>query len=476
MSDAPPNIECMFDAVDEPALLAGMSAAQHAERVATARRILMAGRLCQLRMSGVQAAERLQWCIDNWEAVAAEVGAELGISRGRASAQMNYGVELLERLPKLGAVFAGGEVDFRVIVAAVFRTGLITDPDILGRIDGLLARSAPAWNRLSQKRLAEVIDHWVGQLDPAAVRSARRAEQDRHIEFGPAHDGMVEFWGALRAPEAAVLERTLDRLAATVCPADPRTKAQRRADALSALTAVPATLGCECADQACGPADPGPSAPVVIHVLAEASALTADGPTGGYLPGYGSIPPAMLRELARHAKLRPVNPTALSCPEARYRPSTALAEFIRCRDLHCRFPGCDKPAEFCDIDHSVPWQEGGPTHPSNLSLRCRAHHLLKTFYTGDNGWDERQFPDGTIVFTSPTGRTYTTKPGGALFFPQLAHPTGEITLEARRSATGTGRTLMMPTRRRTRAAERAARIRWERGLTEARWAADPPPF
>ncbi|MCX6486856.1 MAG: HNH endonuclease, partial [Mycobacterium sp.] len=39
-----------------------------------------------------------------------------------------------------------------------------------------------------------------------------------------------------------------------------------------------------------------------------------------------------------------------------------------------------------------------------------------------------------------------------------------------------GRTLMMPTRKRTRAAERAARIAWERGLNEARWAADPPPF
>jgi hypothetical protein len=35
---------------------------------------------------------------------------------------------------------------------------------------------------------------------------------------------------------------------------------------------------------------------------------------------------------------------------------------------------------------------------------------------------------------------------------------------------------MMPTRKRSRAAERAARIDSERGLNEARWAADPPPF
>ena len=41
------------------------------------------GRLCQLRMVGLEEADRTQWCIDNWEAVAAEVGAELGVSRGR---------------------------------------------------------------------------------------------------------------------------------------------------------------------------------------------------------------------------------------------------------------------------------------------------------------------------------------------------------------------------------------------------------
>ena len=49
------------------------------------------------------------------------------------------------------------------------------------------------------------------------MRNARSATEDRHIEFGPARDGMVEFWGALRAPDAAALERTLDGLAATVC-------------------------------------------------------------------------------------------------------------------------------------------------------------------------------------------------------------------------------------------------------------------
>jgi len=65
----------MFDSLGEPGLLAKMTSAQRDERAAVARRLLAAGRLCQVRMADRDALDRLQWCIDNWEAVAAEVGA-----------------------------------------------------------------------------------------------------------------------------------------------------------------------------------------------------------------------------------------------------------------------------------------------------------------------------------------------------------------------------------------------------------------
>ncbi len=466
----------MFDSLDDPALLETMRAEQRSERVALARRLLAAGRLCQRRMAEVSDVDRTQWCIDNWEAVAAEVGAELGISRSRASSQMNYGVELLERLPKLGAVFAAGEVDFRIVAAAIFRTGLITDPDILARIDAELAGRAGCWNTLSRRRITELIDRWVAELDPAAMRNARSAEEDRHIEFGESRAGMVEFWGALRAADAAVLERTLESMAGGVCTTDPRTKRQRRADALATLATGPHALACECGAPDCRAGEAAPAHSVVIHVLAEATGLSGENPTAGYLPGFGTVPPAMLRELAKRARLRPLTPAALLCTEPRYRPSAALADFIRCRDLTCRFPGCDKAAEFCDIDHTIPWHQGGPTHPSNLALLCRAHHLLKTFWSGEKGWAEKQYSDGTIIWTSPAGRSYTTRPGGAAFFPQLSESTGELNTDALQPVSAGGRTLMMPTRRLGRAEERDARIRWERGLNEARWAADPPCF
>ena len=472
----------MFDSETEPWLLAEMARAQRDERVAIARRLLAAGRLCQLRMSAVDAVDRAQWCIDNWEAVAAEVGAELGINRGRASAQMNYGLELIERLPRLGDAFARGEVDFRVIAVAVFRTGLITDPVILAAIDARLAGKTPQWNTLSRGKIAEAVDWWIRDLDPAAERVARSSTRDRHIEIGPGRDGLAEFWGAMRAPEAAVLDRRLDQLARTVCRDDSRTKRQRRADALVALAAGQSALPCDCGSPECpvrdadADADAEP-AQVVIHVLAEQATISGGGTSPGYLPGYGVVPAEAIRELATRARLRPLVPANELKAEPRYRPSAALADFIRARDLHCRFPGCDKPAEVCDIDHTIPYRLGGRTHPSNLSLKCRPHHLLKTFWSGQNGWRETQFSDGAIVWTSPSGRAYTTTPGGALFFPQLAMPTGELTIAVRQRDDPTrDATVLMPTRKRTRAAERATRIAWERGINEARWAADPPPF
>ena len=58
VSDRPPKIEYMFDNQSDSALLGEMAAAQRDERVAVARRLMAAGRLCQVRMSAVEADEK----------------------------------------------------------------------------------------------------------------------------------------------------------------------------------------------------------------------------------------------------------------------------------------------------------------------------------------------------------------------------------------------------------------------------------
>jgi hypothetical protein len=164
-----------------------------------------------------------------------------------------------------------------------------------------------------------------------------------------------------------------------------------------------------------------------------------------------------------------------------------LADFVRCRDLTCRAPGCDEPAVHCDIDHTIPYADGGATHPSNLKSLCRKHHLLKTFW----GWRDKQLADGTVIWTLPSGQSYVTGPGSAVLFPALVVPTGEVPEPASTPGNRCGdRTAMMPTRRRTRTQQRSQRITAERNqnrndrLTRpraralARGASDdePPPF
>jgi hypothetical protein len=46
------------------------------------------------------------------------------------------------------------------------------------------------------------------------------------------------------------------------------------------------------------------------------------------------------------------------------------------RDRHCRFPGCDRPAAWCEGHHVRPWLSGGPTQLPNLVLLCSRHHHL----------------------------------------------------------------------------------------------------
>ncbi|MEE6177217.1 hypothetical protein SKC42_12170, partial [Mycobacterium sp. 050134] len=91
----------------------------------------------------------------------------------------------------------------------------------------------------------------------------------------------------------------------------------------------------------------------------------------------------------------------------------------------------------------------------------RKHHLLKTFWAG---WRDKQFPDGTIEWTSPTGHTYLTHPGSRLLFPTLCQPTGEIPTPTTTPERTAHRALMMPTRQHTRTQDRARRIDTERAL------------
>ncbi|WP_256792036.1 HNH endonuclease signature motif containing protein [Terrabacter sp. Ter38] len=90
---------------------------------------------------------------------------------------------------------------------------------------------------------------------------------------------------------------------------------------------------------------------------------------------------------------------------ARYRPNGTLSQRIRDRDRTCRFPGCGVAARRCDLDHVVRFPDG-PTSESNLVCLCRTHHGFKHHA----GWTLTMDADGTCTWTSPTRRSYVSRP------------------------------------------------------------------
>ncbi|HEY1640131.1 MAG TPA: DUF222 domain-containing protein [Streptosporangiaceae bacterium] len=89
-----------------------------------------------------------------------------------------------------------------------------------------------------------------------------------------------------------------------------------------------------------------------------------------------------------------------------YRPSPRLRELIDARDQTCRQPRCRQPARQSDLDHTVPYDQGGRTCSCNLGAYCRTHHQIKQ----QPGWQVTQPQPGVFHLTTPAGRTYAAGP------------------------------------------------------------------
>lgn len=186
------------------------------------------------------------------------------------------------------------------------------------------------------------------------------------------------------------------------------------------------------------------------------------------------IPTPLLAELIRKGARLEALPTPADASEGGRYPSPKLRRWLLCRDMTCRMPGCSRPAEYADVDHTIP-HPAGPTHPSNLKCYCRLCHLLKTFWDGPDGWREVQHPDGSITVIAPTGHTYIGHPTSRLLFPGWDTTTAELPPSSAPSPKATNRGLKMPKRSRTRAEDNAQRIKAERERNAARRHAEREP-
>ncbi|MGW0159506.1 DUF222 domain-containing protein [Mycobacterium sp. NPDC003323] len=282
-------------ALSDEALITAVSAATRAEAAAAARRLALI------------AEATARWCddeddasasklIDGWAQAKAQIGAACNLGPHAANTQMRIGVALRERLPQTAAIFGTGAISAKVISAITWRTNLVTDPDALASIDAGIAENAHGFGMLSENALTAAVDFWVHKYDPLAVIRSKAAAKDRYIEFGDNDDpdGVVSFWGRMRTTDAKITDARADELAGGVCANDPRTKRERRVDAIAAVAAGADRLTCLCGESSCpGSGKDLRSTAVNIYVLTgqnpeageSVEPATGPGPDGGPEPG-----------------------------------------------------------------------------------------------------------------------------------------------------------------------------------------------
>ncbi|MDF2830167.1 MAG: hypothetical protein K0R01_3450, partial [Mycobacterium sp.] len=443
------------------------------EAAAAARRLAAMVVLLDRAYAADGSADREQWYLDNWGAVSAEIGAEQNITQGAASHQLLIATALRDRLPEVAALFAQGLVSYRVVSAITTRTALVRDRDAQKAVDKAFAEVLTGWAPMSEDKLNNAIDAIVAEHDPHGVYRTKLTAKGRNVQFDYDGSGMATMFGTLFATDGKAVEKRLNVLARTVCPGDPRTVEQRRADSFHSVLRGLDYLPCLCGSDDCpGPNTPAKGDAVVFVVVNEdtlddasdaakeqdaaldgepeplfdkplseittwdelgghakgfkaestdaqdACAGDADGPEGhrdvpeadaggragaeaSDQPEFGSdpgdvdcdanskvddqpsdraprpsgtgldansqapatrpgaiiggpfLPGSLARRFALTAKTCKVCHPGESPPEPRYTPSRKLAEFVRCRDLTCRFPGCSQPATETDIDHTT---------------------------------------------------------------------------------------------------------------------------
>ena len=151
------------------------------------------------------------------------------------------------------------------------------------------------------------------------------------------------------------------------------------------------------------------------------SALAASSPETAAVAGTDACPLALRaiagmilraanRAAARARALAERDAEAGGCAHttasAAYRPPPRIREHIAARDKTCRFGPCGQPAWRTDLDHTIPWHQGGRTCPCNLDGCCRTHHLIKHL----PGWHLDQTSPGYFTWTTPAGRSYLVQP------------------------------------------------------------------
>ncbi|MCJ1674025.1 HNH endonuclease [Rathayibacter sp. VKM Ac-2929] len=343
--------------------------------------------------------------------IRAEFAVKLRLSERATETVLEHARLLVEDLPRTRALLAEGRLlwDSSEIVCATAATLPATSR---ARFDERAAEIAP---EVTPTQLRRIVTRLRDELheEPLAQRHVR-ARQDRAVWVSPEVDGMATLCALLPAPDAMGIAERVDRIARSLREGgDERTLAQLKADVLTDLLRdgdIAGTTPAGDGPQVSASYVPGIRAEVRLTLAASTAVGLDDAPAD--LDGYGLIPADLARALvATGASFTRV----LTDPDTRavrsvgrtYRvPPPQMRLHLQLRDQTCRFPGCTRTASRAEADHTLEWRNGGETSLENLVSLCTSHHHVRH---GDR-WTYVPRKDGSIVWTTPTGRRITIRP------------------------------------------------------------------
>jgi hypothetical protein len=260
------------------------------------------------------------------------------------------------------------------------------------------AAVVPTLEALPIRDTAVVMQTWAMRAKVQLGLDGPEPDRPDSLHCSRTLDGRGRLDGNLSSEVQRDVATALDLATSRDTDGEARTPAQRRHDALGAIARwyidhQTAKVG-------------GRKRPHVSVVI-DLDALRHDGPGRDFF-GRPIAPPAIQAVLCDanvHRVLR-AGSAILDYGRATRTIPPAVYESLYLRDLGCRFPGCDRPGEWCEGHHIVFWEHGGETNLPNLVLLCSRHHHL----IHHPGWHLKLLPTGTVEVTAPDGTLRTSDP------------------------------------------------------------------
>ena len=337
------------------------------------------------------------------EFAAAQFGARIGRSPYAAAQLIADALDLHHRLPQLWARVQAGQVraSYARHVSKMTRD---LSPTEAAFVDAGVAE--PADGRITWTRFQALVE---GKVAPAAPEAARaREERASKATFArklrtEAH-GMATFM--VRADVATIdqIDAAVTARAGTLVETMPEASVDHRRVHAVLLMANPA------ATPETPPADLLPTVTLYLHTYADSDAGTDAGTDNqdgqiARLEGHGPVTEAWItRVLGPNAKfkIQPVLDLAGQAPVDSYEIPDRHRQAVHLMTPADTFPFASSLSRKQQVDHTIPFDEGGESGIGNYGPMTIRHHRIKTH----GGWQVQQPFPGIYVWRDPHGTHY----------------------------------------------------------------------